>query len=47
MYEQRIVVQWKEVIFFSVASRLGVGTTQPLIRTLLKASVTGGKVTMA
>ena len=47
MYEQRIVVQWKEVIFFSKAVSLGLGTTQSLIRTLLKASVTGGKVTMA
>ena len=47
MFDQGIVVQWQEVIFFSKASILGLGTTQPHIHNLLKASVTGGKVTMA
>ena len=47
MYDQWIVLQWQEVIFFSKASRLGLGTTQPLIHRILKASFIGGKMTMA
>ena len=47
MYDQAIVVQWKELVFFSKASRLGLGTTQPLIHRLLKACLSGGKVTIA
>jgi hypothetical protein len=47
MYDQWIVVQWQEVIFFSKASRLGLGTTQPLIHRILEASFIVGKVTIA
>lgn len=47
MYDLWIVVQWQEVIFFSKASRLGLGTTQPLIHRILEVSFIDGKVTMA
>jgi len=47
MYDQWIVVQWQEVIFFSKASRLGLESTQPLFHRILEASFIGGKLTMA
>ena len=46
-YDHWIVVQWQEVIFFSKASKLGLGTSQPLFQRMLEASFIGGKMTMA
>jgi hypothetical protein len=47
MYDQWIVVQWQELIFFSKSSRLVLRITQPLIHRIIEASVIGGKMTMA
>jgi len=43
MYNHWIVVQWQEAIFFSKASRWGLGTTQPLSHSTLEASFIGVK----